>query len=151
MRRWKLCHLSQMSLSCEWTGGVVSNSPREMTSLWYEMGYYDRRKIRCFLIVRLWEGAMVNMKMKSASEETCRVWIRVAAGVFFVFFCFCIGSSRTSKTPRRLLLRPPRESPDCPLTWSNQPRIKIGLFYGCHQSNFFFFLTVSLIFWSGVV
>lgn len=33
--RWdaETCHLSQMSLSSEWTRSVVSNSPREMTSL----------------------------------------------------------------------------------------------------------------------
>lgn len=70
-----------------------------------------------------------------------RSWCRSESdcGVVFSSFFFLLAPPGQAKTPRlRLLLRPPRESPDCHLTWSHvQPRIQMELFHGC-QSTFFF-------------
>lgn len=83
MRRWNFAIWAKCPWAPNELAGVASNSPREMTSLWYEMGYYGPPKIPCFLIVRLWEGALVNMKMASApggDQSDC--------GEFFSFSFF---------------------------------------------------------------
>lgn len=71
----------------------------------------DCEKVRWWI----WKWNLLLRRRAGCGSE----WLRE----FWVFLgFFCIGSSRTSKTPRRLLLRPPRESPDCPLTWSKQAK-----------------------------
>lgn len=98
--RWdaETCHLSQMSLSSEWTRSVVSNSPREMTSLIRDRLLRAAQRFNAFWLyycekVRWWIWIWNQLL-----EGLNRVWIRGSV--------VCLLTDKTSRRLLRVTLFP---------------------------------------------